>query len=205
MRCDAQLVLDLAHDYARAGFFAEGLALLDEINEPRATAGSVPIVHYTAAWLADSIGDGQAADRHRRRARSAAPDYCFPARREEIGILQSASIANPSDARAPYYLGNLFFDRGRHEDAIAAWEKSARLDPSYSVVWRNLGIGYFNVRKDAAKARRAYDRALRADATDARLVYERDQLWKLLGIAPAKRLRELQRRRASREPRRSLL
>ena len=54
--------------------------------------------------------------------------------------------ANPADPRAPYYLGNLLYDRRRHEEAIGLWERAARLDPGFSVVWRNLGIGYFNVR-----------------------------------------------------------
>jgi len=58
--------------------------------------------------------------------------------------LQLAISSNPGDARAPYYLGNLLYDRRRHREAIALWEQSARLDPSFSVVWRNLGIGYFN-------------------------------------------------------------
>ena len=102
---------------------------------------------------------------------------------------------NPADFRAPYYLGNLFYDRRRYDKAIRLWEKSARRAPSFSIVWRNLGIGYFNFQKKQAKARAAYDRAFRADSADARLLYERDQLWKRLGIQPAKRLRELEKYR----------
>ena len=101
--------------------------------------------------------------------------------------------SNPRDARAPYYLGNLLYDRRRHDEAIALWEKSAKLDAKFSVVWRNLGIGYFNIRQQPAKARTAYDRAFRANPSDARLLYERDQLWKRVGEKPVKRLRELER------------
>src|SRR5262249_6216623 len=46
-----------------------------------------------------------------------------------------------------------------------------------------------------AKARAAYERAFKADPHDARLLYERDQLWKRLGEAPARRRRELERHR----------
>ena len=91
-----------------------------------------------------------------------APDYCFPARLEEIAILEAAVRENPRDARAPYYLGNLLYDRRRHEEAIRLWEHSAKLDPGFSVVWRNLGIGYFNVRRRSAKAKAAYDAAGKA-------------------------------------------
>ena len=69
----------------------------------------------------------------------------------------------------------------------------ARLDPHNALVWRNLGIGYFNVRRRPAKARAAYEKAFRADPASARILYERDQLWKRLGDRPAKRLRELER------------
>lgn len=101
--------------------------------------------------------------------------------------------ANPQDARAPYYLGNLFYDRRRHAEAIQLWEKSAKLNPNYSIVWRNLGIGYFNIRKNAGRARTAYDQAFRVNPGDARLLFERDQLWKRLGEKPATRLRELEK------------
>ncbi len=101
--------------------------------------------------------------------------------------------ANPHDARAPYYLGNLFYDRRRHAEAIRLWERSAKLNPDFSIVWRNLGIGYFNISKQPAKARAAYERAFRANPRDARLLFERDQLWKRLGEKPAKRLRELEK------------
>ena len=122
------------------------------------------------------------------------PDYCFPARLEEIAILNAAMRANPKDSRAPYYLGNLLYDRRRHREAIAMWERSAKLDGSFSIVWRNLGIGYFNFSKNPAKARKAYEKAFAADSSDARLFYERDQLWKRLGEKPGKRLRELEAR-----------
>jgi tetratricopeptide (TPR) repeat protein len=101
--------------------------------------------------------------------------------------------ALPRDAKAPYYLGNLLYDRRRHQEALRWWEQSARLDPRFSIVWRNLGIGYFNISRRSARARQAYDRAFRANPADARLLYERDQLWKRLGVRPARRLRELER------------
>jgi len=62
---------------------------------------------------------------------------------------------------------------------------------NFSIVWRNLGIGCFNIRQQPAKARAAYDKAFQANPTDARLLYERDQLWKRLGEKPEKRLCEL--------------
>jgi tetratricopeptide (TPR) repeat protein len=202
--CDVQATLDIAHDYARAGFFSEAIDLLaskestDITNDalPNQSWGALPTVHYTLGWLHAKCGDSKAALKCYRRAQTASPDYCFPSRLEEIAILESAIRSNPEDSRAPYYLGNLFYDRRRHEEAIQLWEHSARMDATFSLVWRNLGIGYFNIRKQPARAKHAYDRALRANPQDARVLFERDQLWKRLGAKPTTRLHELEKRMA---------
>lgn len=223
LNCDLQTRLDIAHDYARAGLFKEAIELLEAGAQPGSKTqpqqpaklgtndlaaaeashtgalldqnwGALPLVFYTLGWLEQKRGNSSAALKHFRKAAIQSPDYCFPARLEEIAILEAAMRANPRDARAPYYLGNLLYDRRRHDEAIRLWERSAQLDPKFSVVWRNLGIGYFNIRKQPAKARAAYDRAFKANPADARLLYERDQLWKRLGESPTHRLRELQQR-----------
>jgi tetratricopeptide (TPR) repeat protein len=200
--CDNQVRLDLALDHARAGLYQEALAVLATAPGPQPSGrtlpdgslGTAPLIHYYRAWLLDRLGQGPAARRTRQTAAAAAPDYCFPARLEEIAILQHALAANPRDARASFYLGNLFYDRRRHREAIALWQRAVRLEPRNAVAWRNLGIGAFNVLRRPALARRAYDRAFRAEPRNARLLYERDQLWKRLGVSPSRRLRELSRR-----------
>lgn len=205
--CDWQTRLDLAHDMARAGLFEDAIAVLspslgeEALREvgapgvlPTPSWGAAPMVEYTLGWLNERRGLPARARKHYRRAARLPVDYCFPSRLEEIAVLEAAMRAEPGDARAPYYLGNLLYDRRRHEEAIRFWERSTELDPSLSVVWRNLGIGWFNVRRQPARARKAYDRAFAANPGDARLLYERDQLWKRIGLAPSKRLRELQSR-----------
>lgn len=195
---DAQARLDIAHDLARAGFIREAIEVLTSDPEaagdlPDQSWGAAPLIAYTLGWLHQQARDDREALRHFRGAAALPADYCFPARLEEIAILEAAMAANPSDARAPYYLGNLLYDRRRHEEAIRLWEKSAKLDPAFPTTWRNLGIGYFNISMNPAKARSAYDRACRCAPTDARLLFERDQLWKRLGEAPHKRLRSLEK------------
>ena len=195
---DLQTALDLAHDFARAGFIAEAIRVLESARATRGDLpdqswGALPMIHYTLGWLEQQRGDERAALKHFKRAAALPSDYCFPARLEEIAILEAAMRANPRDAKAPYYLGNLFYDRRRHAEAIKLWEKSAKLDGSFSIVWRNLGIGYFNIRHDARRARAAYDKAFRVNPQDARLLFERDQLWKRLGETPQCRLREFEK------------
>lgn len=192
LACDNQVRLDLALDYAHAGFDAEAVAVLDQAK-PEPHSGTAPLLGYYRGWLLHRLGREADSRRALRAAAKVSPDYCFPARLEEIAILQHAMKANPRDARAPFYLGNLFYDRRRHREAIALWQRAVKLEPRNAVAWRNLGIGYFNILGRPAAARAAYERAFRAAPRDARVLYERDQLWKRLGVAPARRLRELRR------------
>lgn len=189
---DTQIRLDLALDCLRAGFQAEALGVLaDAQPEPR--SGTAPLLHYYRAWTCHLMGDMSAAQKHLTAAAQAAADYCFPARLEELAILQQAIAANPRDARAHALLGHWLYDRRRQREAIAHWEKSARLAPRDAVVQRCLGIGYFNILQQPARARRAYAAARRASPADARLLYEADQLAKRLGDTPERRRRELER------------
>ena len=50
-----------------------------------------------------------------------------------------------------------------------------------------------NIRRDENSAVAAFERAIQADPSDARILYERDQLWKRIGKAPEQRFSELQR------------
>jgi len=198
LTCDLQTRLDLAHDLARAGFLAEAVSILENAQPkqrdlPDQSTGAQPMVQYTLGWLHERLGDRQGALVYFQNASALPPDYCFPSRLEEIDILQSAIKANPFDPKPPYYLGNLLYDRRRHDEAIKLWEKSAKLDPGFATVWRNLGIGFFNILRQPAQARTAYHRAFAANPADARLLYERDQLSKRLGEKPPRRLRELEK------------
>jgi tetratricopeptide (TPR) repeat protein len=196
---DAQIRLDVAHDYVRAGFHAEALALLaapPAASTNPADLGSAPLLAYTAAWIASLSDNTTARRRHLAAARKASPDHCFPARLEEVLVLESALDADPTDGRAALYLGHLLYDRRRHAEAIAQWRAATRHDPKNAVAWRCLGLGAFNILQKPALARFAYQKAFAAAPADARLLYERDQLWKRLGVAPAKRLRELEKHAA---------
>ena len=193
---DAQIRLDVAHDYVRAGFYDEALALLaaaPSSPENPADLGSAPLLSYTAAWISGLADDKNARRRHLAVALKASPDHCFPARLEEIIVLEAALATEAKDGRAALYLGHLLYDRRRHAEAIEQWRAASRHDPKNAVAWRCLGLGAFNILGKPALARAAYEKAFSAAPADARLLYERDQLWKRLGVAPAKRLLELEK------------
>ncbi len=203
LRCNNQVRLDLAHDCARAGLFEAALTVLADAvvpdpDRPDGSLGTLPLIHYTRAWLVHLQGlrrparsDTARVRGHLRAARAATPEYCFPARIEEITILEFALHLYPRDARASFYLGNLLYDRRRHEQAISHWEHTVRESPRDAMAWRNLGIAYHNIRRMPRRAVHAYERAVAAAPHSARYLYERDQLWKRLRYAPARRLRAL--------------
>lgn len=179
--------LDLAFDLIRAGLFEEADLLLQ--------SGATAIELYTRASVLSRLGQEEAALTCALRASKANPAYVFPSLLEEMTVLEDAIKANPQDARAPYYLGNFLYDRRRHREAIEQWERAATLDLHLPTVWRNLGIAYFNVEHNPAKARHAFEQARLADPEDARILYEQDQLRKRLGDDPAERLATLEAHR----------
>ena len=181
---DAGRRLDVAFDCIRAG-------LLDAADQLLARAdGAIEL--YTRAFIAHRQGDANAGARLCAQAAVADAIYVFPGRLDEMRMLEAAITANPADARAPYYLGNFLYDRRRHGEAIAQWDRAAALDPDFPTVWRNLGIAFYNVEHDAQKSREAFRRARAAAPQDARILYEEDQLRKRLGDDPEDRLAVLE-------------
>jgi tetratricopeptide (TPR) repeat protein len=189
---NAQQCIDLALDLQRAGFRDEALNVLRSVDQTRRD-GSPPIVTYLLASLYEQAGDQASALQHLRKAAELPPDYVFPHRIEEMLLLEDICARQPADPKAPYYLGNFLYDRRRYDEAITHWENAAALDPSFPTVWRNLGLAYFNIHANTEKALTAYDKALAGCLSDARVLYERDQLWKRIGEKPEKRLAELNR------------
>ena len=84
--------------------------------------------------------------------------------------------SNPKDARAPYYLGNLLYEH-QPENAIKEWEKSRKLDESFYIVHRNLGLAYEEIQHDIAKSLVSYEKAVACNSHDARLLFEIDELF----------------------------
>jgi tetratricopeptide (TPR) repeat protein len=191
---DPQQCIDLALDLQRAGLKEEALEVLRTLDLTRHD-GSAPIAAYQLAFLYETTGDHSSALRSLQQAAQLPADYVFPHRIEEMLLLENVCLRCPTDPRAPYYLGNLLYDRRRYDEAIARWETAAALDPSFPTVWRNLGLACFNIRANPESALIAYDKAIAAEPSDARVLYERDQLWKRIGETPANRLAELNRHR----------
>ncbi len=183
-RGTAHNLLEYAIDYLQAGSYREAYALLGIVPEGQEDTLNL----YYRAWLQQRLGAKAQAEVLFGKAAQASPYLCFPNRLDDIQVLRAAIDANPADARAPYYLGNLYYDKRQYDEAIALWEKAAQSADALPTVFRNLGIAYFNKRHDADRAVAYYEKAFARDTTDARVLMELDQLDKLRGKRPEERL-----------------
>ena len=188
MRGDAHNYDEIALDYCGAGCWTEAASLWNIASSENAVT---PMAYYYWGWCLEE-GGLEGADAIFAKAVAACPDYCFPNRLEAILALQCAMEKNPEDARAPYYLGNLYYDKRQYDLATEYWEKSATLDASFPTVWRNLALVYFNKQHQEEKALECMEKAFHLDETDARILMELDQLYKRMQRPHAERLAFLQ-------------
>lgn len=179
---------EIALDYVAAGFQEEAIKVWHVATQIETT----PMTWYYLARAQSLTGKKEAADSFAKAA-AHAPDYCFPNRLEDILALEYAKEKNPSDAKAPYYLGNLWYDKRQYQEAIANWELSAKLDNTFPTVLRNLSLGYFNKQGKMQEAVDCLERAFSLDTNDARILMELDQLYKRIHRPHADRLAFLEK------------
>ncbi len=184
---DKQVSLEVAADYAAAGLWTESVSILELATADERTGRRNPMLWYWLGWLHHKRHQTQNARDCFKRAADMPPDYCFPFRNESIEVLTAAQQYNPKDHLAPYYLGNLLYER-QPEEAIAQWEKSRSLDDSFATVHRNLAFAHGQVRNDLPAAIACMEKAIACDNTDARLFFELDALYEAAGVDPQKRL-----------------
>jgi len=187
MRGEAQSYLELAVDYGGAGFYEEACGVLERAAAAAGEGGVHPMVYYFLGWYSAKQGRAaEAADCYRRAARLPSGG-CFPLRFEALDALADAMRVNPTDARAPYYLGNLLYDH-QPRRAIEAWERAAALDPAFAPVHRNLANGYAWGVKDPARAIASFEKAIALDPGNPRWYFELDGILEAAGAAVEKRL-----------------
>ena len=186
-----QNLIAYALDYASAGEFDGAISLISiAINANKEE--TQPMVLYYLGWFLSRKGEEAAALEYYRLAAKAVPDYCFPNRLEAIPVLRDALDRNHDDAKAPYYLGCLFYDKRQYELATSYWEIARERDSAFPTVHRNLGIAYFNKHEDAKRAIQSFEKAFSLNELDARVFMELDQLYKRNNKDPRERLQCLE-------------
>ena len=176
MRKSSENYEELALDYEQAGLHDEAMAIWKMAEEEGAVS---PMTYYYMGSL--------------EQAEKQPADYCFPNRLEAVVALERAKQQNPQGAKAPYYLGCLYYDKRQYDLAIENWELSAKLNPEFPTVWRNLALARFNKQHKPDEAVAYMEKAFHLDETDARVFMELDQLYKRIQKPHAERLAFLQK------------
>ena len=166
---------ELALDYSAAGLADEAKAIWQIAISEGATS---PMTYYYMGCYEE--------------AEQADPAYCFPNRPEAVVALETAKREHPKGAKAPYYLGCLYYAARQYDLAIENWELSAELDPLFPTVWRNLALGRFNKQDRQQEALGCMEKAFHLDENDERVLMELDQLYKRLHHPHEERLTFLQ-------------
>ncbi|WP_281298642.1 DUF5107 domain-containing protein [Flavobacterium limnophilum] len=178
----------VALDYIAAGLYDEAVLLLEEGIK---VCPTTPMTYYYMGW-ALSLANKDAKSVFETAANHA-PEYCFPNRLEAVLALETAQKVNPKDSKAPYYLGNLWYDKRQYSDAINCWEKSVAIDDTFPTVLRNLSLAYFNKLQQEEKAVQYLEKAFSLDTNDSRILMELDQLYKRLCKPHSERLAFLEK------------
>jgi tetratricopeptide (TPR) repeat protein len=191
MRDGVNNYLEYAFEYAHSGLYEEAMELLSIYT---GSAEEVyPMAWYCMGWFSHKSGNDILALSFFRQAAACKPDYCFPNRVEEAEILKYAIGINQADSNAPYYLGNLYYDKRQYQDAIGYWELSRSINPAFPTVHRNLALACFNKENDPQRALNLLEKAFQLDESDARILMEFDQLRKKLNHQPDQRLKLLEK------------
>jgi tetratricopeptide (TPR) repeat protein len=190
---------EISAEFADAGLWNDGRDVLAQVAKltPDKTKIS-PMVYYYLGEFEAKLGHTAKAAEYRRMAEQAPWDYVFPFQSEAIPVLRDAMAANPQDARAPYYLGNLLFD-WQPEEAVALWQKTTELDPKFPLAWRNLAQAWSHQPGDAArnKAIAAMEKAVALGDAYPTHFAELDQLYAEAGTPVEKRLALLEKHQAA--------
>ena len=184
---------ELALDYAQAGLWQEAEEVLTIPSVAKKLKKDSPLTLYYLGYFKLHQGDAVEANAWFEQAEGQAADYCFPNRLEDIQVLEMAKVVNPDGAKAPYYLGCLYYAARQYDIAIENWERSAHLDPSFPTVWRNLALGRFNKQDRQEEALACMEKAFELDKNDERVFMELDQLYKRLHRPHQERLAFLQK------------
>ncbi|MGE5608882.1 MAG: DUF5107 domain-containing protein [Bacillota bacterium] len=193
MRHEVSAYLELAVDYGNAGLYDEAIDVLSRFARTAGDSTKVnPLIHYYLGYYWEQKADNQKALNHYKLAAQMPADYCFPFQLESIDVFQHAIACNPSDARAPYYLGNLIYDL-QPQVAVRYWEQSRQLDATFATVHRNLGFAYARIERDNGKAIASLEKAIACDAKDPKFFAELDALYEAASTDPAKRLAMLEK------------
>lgn len=143
---DPERVLELVRFYIGLGMVNDATELLDADypNDERVVAepgqprpDDYPLLHYYAAWLADS--EGRSPESHLQAARHSSAEFVFPNHRWDRRVMEWALRRDPADALALHLLASLRLASGLPDQALSLWDRARAADPTIPALHRNMG------------------------------------------------------------------
>lgn len=181
----ANNLIEYAIEFGALGLYNHAIKILQLAAPGDAHS---PMLQYYMGYFYFKAGNNQLGQAALEAASKANAAYCFPNRLEDIEILKFALQQNHADARAPYYLGNLWYDKRQYAEAINSWQMALSKDTTFPTVYRNLAIAAYNKQADQQQALKLFEQAYSLDNNDARVLMELDQLYKKLNYSTSVRL-----------------
>ena len=188
LRGNIHTYIEFALDYAHAGLFPEAIQLISIGIQEQPEGRIYPLALYFLAWFEAQVGDLHSSTTPLKVAATTSPDFCFPNQIEAVMVLEWAKNQNSDDPKAPYYLGNFWYNARQYENAINNWELSASRNDDFPTIHRNLALAYFNKLHDPSRALFELEKAFSLNPFDARVLMELDQLYKRLNYSASDRL-----------------
>lgn len=183
---DEQKRLEAAVWYMKLGRYQMAERLLEPASGRQPSATGL----YLRAYMAERGGDGELADRLRRRAARANVLGDMPSRLAELAAFEAALVRRPDDANAHYLGGLVLFSKHRSVEAVEHWRRSIELHDENPIAHRCLAAA--TKQDQPAGAARHLERAVELAPTVARLYLDLDDAYGRLGQV-AKRVALLER------------
>ena len=174
--------IEIAIEYASFGDYKSAVNVLENQKS------TYPLVHYYLAFY-----DRENSAKHLEAARALPADGCFPHRLEDMQCLSYAVSVDGNNAMDNYYLGNLYYDYRRYDDAIECFKTCTDKKNEFPTAHRNLALLYYNKKNDIDSALSEMELAFAFDESDMRVLLELDLLYKNTGKSNEERIAFLEK------------
>lgn len=188
-----QAVGDRTQNYLEAGSWYWGINdwqssdfILEKALGVFTVQETSPMLYYYLASNARHEGMDQPAEEYEVKARAARYDKVFPNRVTDAEVLQEALRYYPKDTHAQYLLGDFLFQHGRYLEADKLWSAAEASGLQSPVLYRNLGVYAWKVKRDLERASYFYKKAIQLAPQEYRYYADLDEIYAQEGDTQAR-------------------
>lgn len=140
-----------------------------------------PLTAYLAGYTCSMLHQDVESKDWFKKAQVCSPEFAFPGRLYEVLALEHALKQDGNDHLAMYCLGNFYYAHERFEEGITYWENAKNGLSQFDVIYRNLGLAYWERQQYGEKAITNFETALSLRPDNYDLFILLDDLYKVMG------------------------